>query len=659
MKLRTLVAVTLGALAMLATATGPAAWAVNRTIDGTQNNLLVGRTTWGAANTDVIRFGYAADYPDGYGDLIYSTTTVPPRPNARTVSNTLFAQSTSVLNNRNLSDWVVQWGQFLTHDMDLTSNGAAFDVKFSGGTGDYSIPITDPTDILGPNAIPFHRSNYNPTTGTTAILPAPPPALTRPNWREQINSVTSYIDASNVYGSDATRAAALRTFTDGKLVTTAGGLLPGLNAAGLANDDPFGLGAQQFLAGDVRANEQVGLTATHSLFIREHNRLAGLLKANNPTFSDETLYQTARKIVGAEMQAVTYKEFLPAVMGAQAPNPNAYRYAPGLDASITNSFSTAFFRFGHSMQSSQLPLTNNDGSSAGSLSLASSFFNPAILKDAPEKVDQVLKGLSSQTSQENDLLMVDAIRNFLFGPPGAGGLDLAALDIQRGRDHGLLDFNAFRPPYGLTRLNSVNQLTSNPQTRAQLIALYGNVNNIDAFVGALAENHASGSSLGSMLLASFADQFTRLRDGDRFFYTGDADLLSAIVTSIVDLDHVTLADIIRANTGVTNIQNNVFLAHMPGDFDEDGDVDLLDFARWRTNVGLSANASHALGDANGDGAVDGADLVMWQRELGSTTAALTTSATTAVPEPTALFWSASATLAVFASRRRRTRTAGD
>ena len=106
--------------------------------------------------------------------------------------------------------------------------------------------------------------------------------------------------------------------------------------------------------------------------------------------------------------------------------------------SITNSFATAFFRYGHSMQSSELRLVNNKGSSAGSLSLRNAFFNPDILDDAPETVELALKGLASQVAQENDVLMVDDIRNFLFGPPGAGGLDLASLDVQRGRDHGPL-----------------------------------------------------------------------------------------------------------------------------------------------------------------------------------------------------------------------------
>lgn len=604
---------------VVVTAVGGEAAAVNRSITGVGNNTSPGRFTWGAAETDVIRFGYPADYPDGFGDAIDSP---PAAPNARDVSNLLCAQSSPVYNNRLLSDWIVQWGQFLTHDMDHTGTGAANNSLSTGATGDFSIAINDPTDPLGPNPMPFNRSNYNPTTGTSDLVPVPgaPP---RPNWREQINSVTSFIDASNVYGSDATRAAALRTFSGGQLVTTAGGLLPGRNSAGLENDDPLGHGGELFLAGDVRANEQIGLTATHALFLREHNRLAKQLQAQNPTLNDEQVYQAARKIVGAEMQIITYKEFLPALMGAAAPNPDAYNYNPALNPSITNSFATAFFRYGHSMQSADIQLTNNNGSSAGSVSLRDAFFNPDVLGDTPETVELVLKGLAWQVAQENDVLMVDDMRNFLFGPLGAGGMDLASLDIQRGRDHGLLDYNAFRPAYGLARVNSVAQLTSDLDVRSKLISLYGNVNNLDAWVGGIAENHVAGSSVGAMVMASLLDQFTRLRDGDRLFYVGDADLQTTMFRNAIDLDSITLAEIIRLNTGITNLQDNVFFATSPGlagDFNFDGIVDGADYTAWRDANG-SEVAPFQGADASGDGLVNQADLQIWRSQFGSTLAA--------------------------------------
>jgi hypothetical protein len=170
----------------------------------------------------------------------------------------------------------------------------------------------------------------------------------------------------------------------------------------------------------------------------------------------------------------------------------------------------------------------------------------------------MLKGLASQLGQENDLALVDGIRNSLFGPPGAGGLDLAALDIQRGRDHGLPDYNNLRGNYGLERVTRFDQISSDPAIQAKLEQLFGTVDNIDAFVGALAEDHLPGTSAGPLITAVLSNQFSRLRDGDRFFYTEDPLLSSAEVRQILDLDAVTLAQVIRANTNVLNIQDNVF-----------------------------------------------------------------------------------------------------
>src|SRR5262245_17837089 len=236
-----------------------------RTINGTGNNIAT--PNQGAAETRQIRFGYGAQFPDGFGDAII---TPPQRANPRTISNVLHAQGGSVPSARRLTDWAFQWGQWITHDMDLTRNGPQFNVRSDGTVGDFRIPVEDPDDPLGPNPIPFDRSEFDPTTGT----PDPVPGTSRLNRREVINAVTSYIDASMVYGSDPVRAAVLRTFSDGKLKTSADGKLLPLNTAGLPNPDPFHLGDRLFLAGDVRANEQVGLTAVHTLFVREHNRLA-------------------------------------------------------------------------------------------------------------------------------------------------------------------------------------------------------------------------------------------------------------------------------------------------------------------------------------------------------------------------------------------------
>jgi hypothetical protein len=526
-----------------------------RAIDGTGNNAAL--PDQGAAETRQIRFGYGAQFPDGFGDAIVAA---PQRANPRTISNALHAQSGAVYSARHLTDWTFQWGQWITHDMDLTRSGPQWNTLSTGAAGDFRIPVEDPNDPLGPNPIPFHRSEYDPATGT----PDPVPGTTRLNRREVVNSVTSYIDASMVYGSDEVRAAALRTFSGGKLKTSADGKLLPLNTAGLPNADPFGAGAALFLAGDVRANEQVGLTTVHTLFVREHNRLADRIARLYPDLNDEQVYQLARRIVGAEMQAITYEEYLPAVLGVgHAPDPADAAYDPGVDASITNSFAHAAFRFGHSQISPATLLVNNGGHTLGSLSIRDAFFNPEFLGSDPANVARVLKGLASQVGQENDLLLVDGVRNSLFGPPGAGGLDLAALDIQRGRDHGLPDYNTMRRLYGLGPVTSFDQINSDPEIQAKLQALFGTVDNIDLFVGALAEDHLPGSSVGPLVHAIVGNQFERLRDGDRFFYAGDALLHSDAVRRVIALEDVTLANVIRWNTNVTHIQDNVFFARPP------------------------------------------------------------------------------------------------
>ena len=195
-----------------------------RTITGTGNNVAL--PNQGAAETEQIRFGYGDDFPDDNGDTIITS------PNPRTVSNALLAQSGSIPSQRLLTDWAFQWGQWITHDMDLTRNGAEFDELSDGTTGDFRVPVVDTGDPFGTGTlIPFNRSEFAPGTGANG------------ERREVVNSITSYIDASMVYGSDEARTDNLRTFRDGKLKTSANGRLLPLNTVGEENADPFDLGA--------------------------------------------------------------------------------------------------------------------------------------------------------------------------------------------------------------------------------------------------------------------------------------------------------------------------------------------------------------------------------------------------------------------------------
>jgi hypothetical protein len=468
------------------------------------------------------------------------------RPSARAISNAIDAQAESIPNNRNLTDMTYVFGQFLDHDITRTIATTDDSQPIAVPTGD---PQFDPTSS-GTATIPFTRSTFVPNSGKASTGP-----------RQQNNWVTAFIDGSQVYGSDADRARALRTMSGGLMKTSAGNMLP-LNTAGLANENDAHqvADAQLFLAGDVRANENPGLTSLQTLFVREHNRLATELSAANPSLTDEQLYQKVRRFVIAELQWIVYNEYLPALLGSSA-LPAYSGYTSTVNPGISNEFATAAYRFGHSMLDGEVGRLNNDGTevSGGSLELAQSFFNPTVFDvTAPNHegdIDPFLKSESTGRAQEVDVYLDDSVRNFLFGPPGAGGLDLAALNIQRGRDHGLTDYNSMRAAYGLPRVTSFSQITTDAALAAKLQATYGDVNNIDVWVGGLAETHVSGGSLGPLFTKIIADQFTRLRSGDSLYF--EKSLSAADVARV---KATSLSSIIKANTSLTNLQANVFIA---------------------------------------------------------------------------------------------------
>lgn len=479
-----------------------------------------------------------------YGDFI-SSLAGASRPSARLISNEVHDQDgASIPNPFGTSDFLWQWGQFLDHDIDLTPGGGD-DAPIPVPTGDSDF---DPMGT-GTQTISLTRSVFDPTTGNIIGNP-----------REQINEITSWIDASNVYGSDTDRLLALREGADSPfLQLSADGLLP-LNVNNIPNENgPFGDPTMLFLAGDVRVNEQVGLTVMHTLFVREHNRLAAELQTQFPDNTANEIFFLARRLLGAEMQIITYNEFLPALIGPTALEDYAgYNFLT--DSNILNEFSTAAFRFGHSALSPFLQRldANLNSTPEGPLSLQAAFFNaPSILQTGTD-IEPILRGLATQPHQQIDPLIIDDVRNFLFGPPGAGGLDLASLNIQRGRDHGLPSYNDMREALGLPRAATFADISSNATIQTNLASAYATPDDVDLWTGGLSEDPvvASGSQLGELFRRILVLQFSRLRDGDRFWYENDLDSVEMAM-----VQDITLADIIRMNTGInTEIQDNVFIA---------------------------------------------------------------------------------------------------
>ena len=470
-----------------------------RSIDGSGNHLQDHER--GAAFTPFIR-QLTARYADGY-----NAPAGERRASARHISNMVAATGGDTPNASGLSDMFWQWGQFLDHDITET-------------------PIQTPEDPL-PIPVPRGDVWFDPLgTGAVEISMSRSAPVRSNGIREQINAITAWIDGSQVYGSEEHRADALRAFDgEGHLATSAGDLLP-FNIAGLPNA-PSSSVPSFFLAGDFRANEQVGLTALHVVFVREHNHWCDMIReaderrrsqgsSADPMTGDE-IYELARAIVAAELQRITYREWLPLLLGEDVLGGGS-QYRPELNGAIRNEFATAAFRLGHSMLSETLLRLDENGDeiAAGHLPLADAFFAPEeIIADG---VDPILRGLLSQRAQELDAVVVDAVRNFLFGPPGAGGFDLASLNIQRGRDHGLPTLGEARRELGLGEVTTWADITSDPALQAKLAAAARTPEDLDLWVGGLAEDDVPGSIVGPTFHALLRRQFEALRDGDRLWY---------------------------------------------------------------------------------------------------------------------------------------------
>ena len=478
-----------------------------RSIDGSGNNLAnTGLNVVGATFT---RIG-AAQFSDGISALRTDL------PNARTVSNLVVAGEGAVPNAEGLSGMMYAWGQFIDHDINLTLSDDVTHI-------DVTVPAGDPT-LSG--SISMTRSIIDPLTGVAGS-----PAATT-------NNVTGWIDGSMVYGSDATTAASLRG-AGGYLLTSEGNNLPIVDGA--------------YVAGDIRVQENPDLTALQTIFLREHNRQVDKLKVAHPDWTGDQLYEQARAVVTAEIAHITYTEFLPHLLGSNAIT--RYRgYQADVDASLTEEFAGAAFRFGHSIVSANLEKTDEQGNVIGTpVTLKDAFFQDPADFVIDSGADGLLRHLTNDLSNALDVHIVDDLRNFLFVP--GVGMDLAAINLQRGRDLGLGTLNETRVALGLTPYTSFADITSDAETAAALEAAYGDVNKVELWIGGLAENHVAGGMVGQTFGVIIAEQFQDLRDGDRYWYQNQG----FDPATMREIESMTLSSVILKNTDTEHMQSDAFV----------------------------------------------------------------------------------------------------
>ena len=588
-----------------------------RTITGECNNLE--NPTQGASFTPFNRI-LQAQYADGISEPFNQGGRrgkgpfVPPSPSARLVSDT--AVRDRQVNDSRLTICLMMWGQFIDHDNVLAGEPDPAEVpcgdcEQSANCLAVRIPNDDEDFGVGTRqngvCLPFRRS--------LAACPENPSAF---NPREQINELTHYIDGSMIYGSTNARAAFARTNTgDGKLRVSAGNNLPIMNSSqspACAPDGPccppqFGDNGC-FFAGDVRVLEHVSLTALQAIFVREHNRVVDALAQVNPQWDGERLYLEARNIVIAEVQQITYYEYLPALYGTRRNMerfiPPYKGYNPRVDASIPNSFASAAYRFGHSQVQPFFERLGNDFTSisAGPLSLRDSFFTTTGYFGSADngigtEADTLLRGWLTTPAREVDEFVNFVLTTQLFETDNQTGMDLVTLNIQRGRDHGL-------PRYGTWRRFCMNAFNvrrpfRNDLTKIRLRQLYGMEQNIDLFVGALAEEPLArgGGALGAVTSCIFGLTFSRLRDGDRFWYENrDPNLELFTEAQLQQIRRTSLARILCDNTNLEDIQRNPFLQGNRGEIcnPQFSNIAGIDFSAWREEDVCAYRATFRLDD---------------------------------------------------------------
>uniref|UniRef100_A0A8C5TAV9 Ig-like domain-containing protein n=1 Tax=Malurus cyaneus samueli TaxID=2593467 RepID=A0A8C5TAV9_9PASS len=548
-----------------------------RTHDGSCNNLQ--HPMWGASLTAFQRLLKPA-YQNGFnlprGFSLAEDGRDLPLPLPRLVSTAMIGTETITPDDQ-FTHMLMQWGQFLDHDMDQTvaaismsrfSDGAPCSEVCSNDPPCFSIavPANDPR-VRNGRCMFFVRSSPVCGSGMTSLL------MNSVYAREQINHLTSYIDASNVYGSTEQESRELRDLSGRKGLLKRGRVVPSSGKHLL----PFAVGPPTecmrdesespvpcFLAGDHRANEQLGLTAMHTLWFREHNRVATELGALNPHWDGDLLYHEARKIVGAQMQHITYAHWLPKVLGeAGMKMLGEYKgYNPNVNAGILNAFATAAFRFGHTLINPILYRLNETFQPIrqGHIPLHKAFFSPfRIIQEGG--IDPLLRGLFGVPGKmrvPSELLNMELTEK-LFSMAHSVSLDLAAINIQRGRDHGIPPYNDFRVFCNLSSAQEFEDLRNeikNLEIREKLRSLYGTTKNIDLFPALMVEDLVPGTRVGPTLMCLLTTQFRRLRDGDRFWYENPGVFTPAQLTQI---RQASLARVICDNSDhIQQLQRDVF-----------------------------------------------------------------------------------------------------
>ncbi|KAL7847981.1 hypothetical protein AOLI_G00226990 [Acnodon oligacanthus] len=548
-------------------------------------------------------------------------------PLVREVSNRILSTADAdVQGDSEYTHLVTFFGQWNDHDLSFTPHSPSIRSFSSGINCDESCERSEPCFPIqfppgdtrrptpAPNScLPMFRSAPACGSGNNAFIFGGIPKV-----RQQINSLTAFLDVGQVYGSDEGLARELRDLSNdnGLLLVNdrfqdnGRDLLPFTkvvsNMCSTRNQILNTTELQEvpcFTAGDGRVDENIALTSIHTLFVREHNRLARALRILNPQWSSETLYQEARKIMGAYHQILVFRNYLRHIVGPETmqrqlgPYPG---YDPNVDPSIANVFATAAYRFAHvTIQPLVFRLDENFNNHPQfpSVPLYEAFFSPwrVVFEGG---IDPLIRGLIGKPAKLNqqDHMLVDALRERLFAFTSHIAMDLASLNMQRSRDHALPGYNEWRKFCNLSTPQNEAELAvvlNNTDLARRLITHYKTPANIDVWLAGVAEPFVPGGRVGPLFSCLIATQFQKIRQGDRLWWENRGVFTKSQRQSLAS---VSLARIICDNTGIRRVPVDPFLFNPNrADFVDCNDIPDIDLTPW---IDAGERDSHSVHSGN-------------------------------------------------------------
>ncbi|XP_072348918.1 dual oxidase 2 [Scyliorhinus torazame] len=531
-------------------------WETQR-YDGWYNNLAFHNR--GAAGSPFMRL-----LPARYADGVYQALREPEVPNARTISNIISNGSSGLPSESNKTVLGVFFGYHVMFEI-LDTRRAACPPEF------LDVPIPHGDSIFDPNGtenvrLLFQRSEWDSHSGHSPNNP-----------RLQVNEVTAWIDGSSIYGSSHSWCDELRKFSGGRLASGSDPLLPKPSTGKLLMWNPPDPSTGQtglrgfYDFGNAAANESPFILAESVIWFRYHNALAFEFGAQNPLWSDEDIFQHARKWVIASLQSIVLYEWLPQHLAQNLPPYSGYKKS--VDPGISPEFQAAAIRFGASMvppgiymrnrkcDFRNISTTNNKKSPA--LRVCNNFWRrekPNLQSGAD--VEELIFGMASQIAEKEDNIIVEDLRDYMYGPLKFSRSDLMALTIHRGRDNGLPTFNTARRAFQLPPIRSWNEIKLSLKREKQelldkLAEQYGDISELELWPGGLLE---SNGSLGDLFTEIMIEQFQRIRDGDRYWFE---NLQNGLFTTeeIANIRKITFFDVLgkALNTSQSEIQKDVFV----------------------------------------------------------------------------------------------------